>query len=158
MANNSTNNIRRSYETYLKFSNNPVSIQTYLLLCYSFNKFIVNKVLEGNEVVLPARLGSLVIRGIKQQIKFSENGEIKGLAPDWVKTKQLWDADPEAKKSKKLLYHMNHSTNGYRYSWFWSKKNAAVQYKGLYSLRMSRENKRRTSKCILSGKEYIVKL
>ena len=105
-------NIRDSYKLYKKENPDGVDIKTYINMCNEFNKFLIEKVLEGEEVTLPARMGTIYIFGRKQEINFDENGDVKGLAPDWVKTKKLWQNNPEAKQRKQIMYHTNESTGG----------------------------------------------
>lgn len=150
------NNLRKSYKKYLQTTDNPIDIKTYIEITSLYNKFLTRKCLEGHEVTLPARMGTLTITGKKPTIKV-EDGKIKGLAPDWVKTKKLWDENPEAKKQKKLLYHVNNHTDGVRYKWTWSKSNVLVENKILYSLRMTRENKRSVYDRILNDVQFITK-
>lgn len=149
-------NLRDSYKKYIETTESPVDIKTYMLINSDFNKFLVNKVLEGKEVTLPARLGTLSIIGRKPNLKFEE-GRVKGLAPDWVKTKKLWNENEEAKEKKTLLYHTNSHTDGYRYKWNWSKRNVMIENKTLYSLQMTRTNKRAVHKKIIEGTPYITK-
>lgn len=150
-------NIRDSYKLYKKESPNGVDVKTYVGLCNEFNKFLVEKTLDGMEVTLPCRIGYLHITGRKQEIKFDENGDVKGLAPDWVRTKKLWDSNPEAKERKQLLFHTNEHTGGVRYKFFWSKNRIFLQNKALYSFRLARANKRAILKKIKEGKEYLIK-
>lgn len=147
-------NLRESYKLYKKSVDNPIDIKRYLVLAADYNKFLLEKVLDGKEVTLPSRMGTLSILGKKQIVKFDEEGKIKGLAPDWVKTKQLWESNPEAKKAKKLLYHTNSHTDNVRYKFLWSKKNVLVENKTLYSLRLTRTNKRAVHQKILDGAQY----
>lgn len=147
-------NLRDSYQLYKKSVVNPIDIQTYLILTAGYNKFLIDKVLEGKEVTLPSRMGTLSIVGREQQIKFDEEGKIKGLAPDWVKTKILWESNPEAKRLKKLLYHTNAHTDNVRYKYLWSKRNVLVENKTLYSLRLTRTNKRTVHAKIMQGVQY----
>ena len=149
-------NIRDSYVVYKNMSTNPISISEYLQITNHFMKFLISKLLSVGEITIPERLGKLNIFGKKVKIKV-ENGEIKGLAPDWVKTKQLWDSDEEAKKNKQLVYHFNEETNGVRYKFSWSKNRVLVSNKTLYNLRMTRTNKRELSSLIKQGKEYFIK-
>lgn len=149
-------NLRDSYKKYLETTDNPVDIKTYLLINGLYNKFLINKALDGNEVTLPSKLGTLSIIGRKPNIRMEE-GKVVGLAPDWVKTKQLWNSNPEAKKRKQLLYHTNAETEGVRYKWNWSKKNVLVENKTLYALRLTRDNKRAVHKLIKEGKHYVIK-
>ena len=150
-------NLRDSYKLYKKEVKNPVDVKTYVLIATMYNKFLMDKVLDGEEVTLPSRFGTLCIIGRKQKIQFDEQGNIKGLAPDWVKTKELWDSDPIAKQNKQLVYHFNEETNGIRYKFAWSKNRVLVSNKTLYNLRMTRSNKRELSKLVREGKEYLVK-
>lgn len=147
-------NLRESYRLYKESVENPVDIKIYLLLAADYNKFLIDKVLEGKEVTLPSRMGTLTILGKEQKIKFDEEGKIQGLAPDWVKTKELWENNPQAKAEKKLVYHTNTHTDNVRYKYLWSKKNVLVENKTLYSLRLTRTNKRAVHKKILKGAQY----
>jgi hypothetical protein len=147
-------NLRESYKLYKESVAAPIDIKTYLLLAADYNKFLIDKVLAGKEVTLPSRMGTLSILGKEQQIKFDEEGKLVGLAPDWVKTKILWESNPEAKEAKKLLYHTNAHTDNVRYKYLWSKKNVLVENKTLYSLRLTRANKRAVHKKIIEGAQY----
>jgi hypothetical protein len=149
-------NLRDSYKEY-SLQDEVVDIKTYLLITASYNKFLSKKVLEGHEVTLPSKMGTLCIVGKKQDIKFNEKGEVIGLAPDWVKTKALWERNEEAKKNKKRLFHLNSHTDNFRYKFLWSKVKVLVENKTLYALRMTRENKRAVHKSILNGQKYITK-
>lgn len=142
--------LRDSYKKYCSTTESPVDIKTYLLIAAEYNKFLIEKVLLGYEVTLPARLGTLSIIGRKQQITV-ENGKIKGLAPDWVKTKKLWERNEKAKQEKKILYHTNNHTDNVRYKFFWSKNKVLVTNKSLYSLRMTRNNKRAVHKILINN-------
>ena len=144
------------YKRYKERIKNPVDIKTYIKLAADYNKFLINKVLQGFEVMLPMRMGTLCIIGRKQNVRL-EDGKVVGLAPDWVKTKQLWEKSIEAKKNKKLIYHTNSHTDNIRYKYFWSKSKVLVENKTLYALRMTRENKRNVHKRIKEGQQYKTK-
>jgi len=151
-----TNN-RDSYNFYKTTTENPVDIKTYLDVAGEYNKFLMEKVLEGEEVVLPGRLGTLSVTGKKVKITFDEEGNVKGLAPDWPSTKKLWAKSEKAAKKKQIVYHTNESTSGIRYKYLWSKKNVLVKNKTLYSLQLTRTNKRNLSARIKAGQEYLTK-
>ena len=148
-------NTRDSYIVYKNMSVNPINISQYVQIINHFMKFLSSKLLSTGEIILPERLGRLSIFGKKVNVRI-EDGEIKGLAPDWVKTKQLWDSDEEAKNNKQLVYHFNEETNGIRYKFSWSKNRVLVSNKTLYNLRMTRSNKRELSKLVREGKEYLI--
>ena len=149
-------NTRDSYVVYKNMSVNPINISQYVQIINQFMKFLILKLLSTGEIILPERLGRLSIFGKKVNVRI-EDGEIKGLAPDWVKTKQLWDSDEVAKSNKQLVYHFNEETNGIRYKFSWSKNRVLVSNKTLYNLRMTRSNKRELSKLVREGKEYLIK-
>ena len=149
-------NTRDSYIVYKNMSVNPINISQYVQIINHFMKFLSSKLLSTGEIILPDRLGRLSIFGKKVNVRI-EDGEIKGLAPDWVKTKELWESDKEAKNKKQLVYHFNEETNGIRYKYVWSKNRVLVSNKTLYNLRMTRTNKRELSKLVREGKEYLIK-
>lgn len=150
-------NVRDSYKLYKKSVDNPVELKDYILYANEYNKFLAEKVLDGHEVTLPVRFGTLSIIGRKQKVSYNEDGSIKGLAPDWVKTRQLWENNPKAKEEKKLLYHINSHTDNTIYRFLWSKKRILTENKILYSLKMTRDNKRAVHNFIKKGKQYITK-
>ena len=149
-------NIRDSYVVYKNMSVNPINISQYVQIINHFMKFLSSKLLSTGEINIPERLGKLSIFGKKVNVRI-EDGEIKGLAPDWVKTKQLWESDEEAKNNKQLVYHFNEETNGIRYKFSWSKNRVLVSNKTLYNLRMTRSNKRELSRLVREEKEYLIK-
>ena len=155
MAKKNHYNINDSYVVYKNISNDPVDKSIYLQITNQFMKFLSSKLLSQGEINIPERLGKLSIYGKKVKVKV-EDGQIKGLAPDWVKTKELWESDKEAKNKKQLVYHFNEETNGIRYKYVWSKNRVLVSNKTLYNLRMTRSNKRELSKLVKEGKEYLI--
>lgn len=149
-------NLRDSYKKYIETTDNPVNIKNYLEIVGLYNKFLIMKTLEGHEVTLPARMGVISIVGRKPTVRV-EDGKIIGLAPDWVKTKKLWDNNPEAKAKKQLVYHTNAHTDGVRYKWNWSKNNMPVENKTLYALKFTRTNKRIVHALIKDGVQFTTK-
>lgn len=149
-----TVNLRDSYKSYREGHRNPVAIKIYIEIALGFIKFLMSKVIEGKDVKLPCELGIIGVRGKKQKPRLSDEGEIVGLPPDWVGTKQLWDTDPEAKKRRQLLYLFNEHTGGFRYKIVWFKKGFKFKNKSVYSIKFSRMNKRTISNLIKAGKEY----
>lgn len=151
-------NSRDSYIIYKNTteSSEPIDISTYLKIVNSYMKFLIRKLFEKGEINIPERLGTLSIVGKKVKVRI-EDGEIKGLAPDWAKTKELWDEDSVAKENKQLAYHFNEETNGVRYRFFWSKNRVLVTNKTLYTLKMTRTNKRELASLVRQGKEYLIK-
>lgn len=143
-----------AYNIYTKTSSNPVDINTFLAITKEFNKQLILEVQDKGEVNLPERMGVLSIIGTKTKMVI-EDGKIKGLAPDWKSTKELWAEDKVAKENKQLVYHFNEETNGVRYRYLWSTKKTALINRSMYNLIMTKDNKRSLAKLIKQGKEYL---
>lgn len=150
------NNLISSYKYYRKTIKGSEDRKTYLDIVGKFMLFLMDKVFEGFEVKLPAKMGSFYIVGRRVKPSIDENGEIKGVAPNWAETKKLWDNNEEAKKSKTLVYCFNERTNGIKYKLIWSRRNVNLVNKMIYSFRLSRTHKRRINELVTSGKEYLV--
>lgn len=148
-------NTRDSYIIYKHSSDNPIDLKKFISIANSFMKFLSKRLLNKGIVGIPERLGNLNIVGKKVNVRI-EDGQIKGLAPDWVRTKELWTQDQDAKDKKQLVYHFNEQTNGIRYKFFWSKNRVLVSNKTLYNLKLTRTNKRELSQLVKNGKEYII--
>lgn len=149
-------NIRKSYKLYKSITKDPIDIKEYIYIANDYNKFLIQQLLTGDQITLPAKMGTLMIVGRKEKITFDENGN-PNLAPDWVKTKALWERNLDAKLQKKLIYHTNEHTNGVIFSAVWGKDKVAIENKRLYSLQLARPNKRAIHKAIKQGMEFFIK-
>lgn len=132
-----------------------VSKSDYVKIASAFIKYIMYRVIHcGDTIILPFKTGFLEVLGRKQKISFDEDGNVKGLSPNWKKTKELYDKCPECKERKQIVYNMNEHSDGIRYSFNWGLRDILLKNKSYYVLKMSRANKRDLYKTILSGKEY----
>ena len=107
-------------------------------------------------MTLPARLGTLFIQGVKKSLKFNRDG-IPLLPPNWAATKRLWENNPEAKATKKIVYCLNEDTDGIVYKLHWSKNRVPIENKIYYNFILTRNNKRAIHQQIKEGKEYLIK-
>lgn len=162
-------NLRDSYKFYRKDNPNAVDIKTYLQIVALFMQFIMQKVFDGLDVRLPSKLGIIGIRGKKSRAFINDKGEIKGVAPNWGKTKELWKAEASnrgisfeeyvstvPKSERQLVYCFNEHSDGIIYRLVWYKKNVIIKNKSFYGLTFSRKNRRTSSALFKSGKEYLV--
>ena len=149
-------NIRSSYKGYSKEVEKPVDLNTFVSVSNGYMQFLIQKVLEGEEVTMPAKLGTLFIQGVKKKLTFNKDG-VPMLPPNWGETKKLWDRNPDAKATKKIVYCLNEETNGVVYKLHWSKNRVPIENKLFYNFILTRENKRAIHKQIKQGKEYIIK-
>jgi len=155
--------LRDSYKSYksdcafLKRENCYKS-DVYLKITGGFMKFMVNQMFEGHQVRLGSAetLGTIGIRGSLCMGRIGEDGNIKGLAPDWGATRRLWKANPECRKKKTLVYFTNEHSGGIRYRMCWLKGKMRWQNKVLYTLTFAKGNKQTLKQHILDGKEYQV--
>ena len=132
-----------------------ISKEKYLDITEGFMQFISDKLLNGEEIDLPLKQGTLMVAGRKQQIRVdSETGNIKGVTVDWKKTLLLWKENPEAKLMKKRIYHFNEHTNGNRYKIFWLNGYANMKNKSLMYFKATRHNSRELWKKLMENKEY----
>lgn len=141
----------------------------YINIVHGYLKFLMRKVLEGNDIRLGAKLGIVGIRGKKIMPEIGWDGKIKGVAPSWSKTKAKWTKEAEAmgltfkefldkvpKNERKLVFCFNEHTEYIRYRIVWYKKNVIVGNKTFYGLTFNRVNRRALWKLINEGKEYLV--
>jgi hypothetical protein len=149
-------NTRSSYKRYFKETEKPVELNTFIPIANEYMEFLMKKVLEGEEVTMPARLGTLFIQGVKKKLAFNKDG-VPMLPPNWGETKKLWDKNPDAKATKKIVYCLNEETNGVVYKLHWSKNRVPIENKLFYNFILTRGNKRAIHKEIKQGKEYIIK-
>ena len=148
-------NISSSYNTYKKLGGKNLDLSTFVRLNKEFIKYFMDQVWKGLKVKFPANMGSLMIKGRKLKPKFDEEGNIiSGLSVDWKSTTDFWKEFPEEGEKKTLIYHTNDHTNGISYKYYWSKKGLRATFKNLWSLKMSRGNKREISKLIKKGATY----
>lgn len=136
------------WNNYNQTAKEKISRKDYSKVLEEFFTFVVDELLDSKEVVLPERLGSLLIVGRKAKPKIDEDGNIKGLPPDWNKSK----------KTGIQLVCLNEHTLGLVYKFKWSKKHVFGAFKIAYTLVMSRTNKRKLAQKIKEGKEYFVKI
>lgn len=154
-------NLRTSYyHGYRKTVEKPISdVKLYLEIVTGLMKFIMKKVFEGYDVQLSANdsLGRIGVRGVKTSGYIGKDGQIKGLAPHWTKTKELWDNNPQAKLDRTIVYCTNEHSGGVRYKLVWYKQDAKLPNKSLYTLKFCRKNKRTLNKLItVEQREYMV--
>lgn len=118
-------------------------------------KFIMQKVFDGYDVKLGARLGVIGVRGRKVEPLINENGEIKGVAPNWGETKKLQARDPIAKEKRTIVYCFNEHSNFIKYKFFWANNRSIMTNITYYSLTFAHPNKSKLHNYIVNeNREY----
>lgn len=67
------------------------------------NALMAQELLNGNEIILPCKMGALEIRKFGTYVKFVDGKVKTNRGINWKETLQLWYEDEEAKKNKTLL-------------------------------------------------------
>ena len=142
--------ISNIFRFYKQSASKPTDFHTFKRVWETFiDEVIHGIILEGKDFSMPS-LGSVGIRKQKVIVAMTPDGDIdkRYLRPDWAKTKELWAKDPEAKKNKQLVYHLNKHFNGFNCKWFWDKSTCSVPNNTAYSLTMVRSHKRELARVI----------
>jgi len=124
-----------------------------------FNLELARLLVEENlEFLMPANLGRVRLRKYKRHIRLNEDGtvDLRNQVVDWKATKDLWKKEYpglnsiELKKikGKPLVFHLNEHSENYVVRLFWNKKNCAIINRQVYSLILTRTNKRRIAALI----------
>lgn len=142
--------INNIFKFYKQTASRPTDFRTFKRVWTTFIEQVIQTIiLEGRDFNMPS-LGSIGIRKQKVIVVMTPDGDIdkRYLRPDWKATKLLWARDEVAKKTKRLVYHLNKHFNGFNCKWFWDKSTCSVPNNTAYSLVMTRANKRELAKVI----------
>lgn len=104
---------------------------------------------EGQEIILPCRMGTIEIRKIPIIPKIDSDGKLTYKAPiNWEETLKLWYEDQEAYENKTLVKRDIRE----KYKIFYNKYTANYKNKSYYMFTPNREIKKALSKAILNNK------
>lgn len=138
--------IKDFYESYNNFIEGNelynIDYKIYRKIVTDYFKYIYNRIIEQSaEFRLPCRLGSLCI--VKHLPKHYDS---KSLRVDFKATNEL----------HKTIFHLNEHSNGYKFRFYWNKKESLVTNKTKYQLVATRFNKRRLAQIIKNNEhDYI---
>jgi hypothetical protein len=133
------------YKDYLNKidKNTPydISYSLYRDIVSLYNKKIYDKLLEGFNVILPYKLGSVQIIKKRMYFKTQQN---KKLGIDWENTN----------KYGKLIHHLNEHSDGYKFLFFWDRyKKMSTPNSKYYKLIPTRTLKRELASIIKKDKK-----
>lgn len=112
-----------------------VSYKVYRSIVEEYFKYLADSIIEyGERMLLPARTGELCV------IKYKTNSD--SLTYDYQASKKLG----------KPVWNFNDHSNGWKYRFYWYKKNLLINNCTKYQLVMTRTNKRRLA-AIINNKE-----
>lgn len=131
------------YRHYRKNSSAPVNYTTYSAIISSYNKNVINLMLNNSlDYRIPVLNFLLTIRKDerKPQIK---NGVLHNNRPiDFKRTMELWEVDENAREKKVLLRFNNSHTSGFVFRIYCKKHESSIKNKGYFKFMASREFKR----------------
>jgi hypothetical protein len=146
----SKNKIQSDYgmKDYYKYyrENNPdseVSRAKFNKIISTVNEEIIEMMLnDGFEYKLPHINATLTIRKDKRKPTI-KNGKVINPSPvDWVKTKKLWEEEPDTKEKKILVRHTNSHTSGYVFRIYLKKFGASIKNRSYYKFKPTRKFQR----------------
>ena len=137
----------KQYKRYKDKTESPVKQKEFFRLSDEFNKFIIDKVLEGYKVTLPNKSGALHVKGVKP--RRCKDGTIHHPI-NWKSTIALWNKYPEKRKLKITVKWLNFHTDGYTYSFKWEKAGAYVRFKTVYHLFITKGSRKLLKEAITS--------
>lgn len=109
----------------------------FLQIIRLINNQLRLKLINGNDVLLPEKMGRLELRKYKNTIKF-ENGKIKTNLPiNWNATLKLWYDNSDYKIKKQLVREENTET----YKVIYNRGKANYNNKSFYEFNTNRELK-----------------
>lgn len=81
----------------------PLTEHEFYTIIRSINKLLVNSILNGDDIILPHRMGSIELRKYNAKVSIKNDEIITNLPIDWNRTLQLWEEDEESYKSRLLV-------------------------------------------------------
>ena len=109
----------------------------YLNIIRQVNNQLRDKLINGEDILLPERMGRLELRKNKTKFKIVD-GKIKTNLPiDWNATLKLWYDNPVCKQKKQLVKQENTET----FKVFYNRNKANYNNKSFYEFNANRELK-----------------
>lgn len=137
-------------EAYKRFcQQNPgvqITCKDFRTIVRAFNTEMREHILQTGDRLKVGMLGSFSINKKKTR-RFVElkTGEQYIILPvDWKKSKQLG----------KRVYHLNHHSDGYRYSWIWFRDDARSRFSDIWYFKAARPSSRRITDYVKLGNDF----
>lgn len=148
------------YNFYKENYDNPVDKKLYRKIIKDYHQQLYTEIIEhAYDFKLPFRLGVLCLRKYKPKLELrSDNKLINNNPPDFKKTKELWERDPEAKKNRVIVRHLNRHSNGFVFTFKYFKQTANYKNQTVFQFEPVRKVKQYINKCIKNFKIDAIKL
>ena len=112
----------------------PVTERDFGLIVKTINRYLVEKLLSGYDIVFPCRMGRVELRKYFSRIWYEGDKLRTNLPIDWKRTLQLWNSDKEAQDRKFLVRQEEQAL----FKIIYSKKSANFNNKTFYQFGAAR--------------------
>ena len=109
----------------------------YLSIIRSINNHLRDYIINGNDVLLPEKMGRLELRKIANTIRFVDGKLKTNLPVNWDATLKLWFDNPISKQKKQLVRQENIDT----FRVYYNRNKANYNNKTFYEFNANRELK-----------------
>lgn len=131
-----------------KESKYVLSESQYFAIIRKVNEYLMDSLIEGNDITLPYRLGRIELRKRDTYVKFDGKKIRTNRAIDWDKTLKLWYEDSESYKNKTLIRTEDKSI----FRVYYNRVVADYTNKSFFTIDFNRDFKRRLKTFIKDGK------
>jgi len=109
---------------------------------------------HGVEFIMPSALGKMSFTMHPNKIKLNDRGDLdtRNISVDWYETKKLWLEDPEMRKAKKRIFHLNEHTDGYKIKFNWERPRVTkVRNQRMYKFSLARDLRKMPNELMKKG-------
>lgn len=134
-------------KTKPKDSKYIVSESQYFFIIREVNKYLIENLLNQEDIIFPNRMGKLELRKYKPSYKIENNIVKTNLPIDWDKTLSLWSEDVESFNNKTLIRVEEKEL----FKIYYNKNNANFNNKSFFKFNINRDLKVKLKNKIKEG-------
>lgn len=129
-----------------KYPNVKISYKDWKKVVTTFNESFRDYILEtGDKVKLPNGFGEFtIIKKKRRTLRKYHGKEYMNLPINWKKTRE----------KGKVIYELNHHTEGYFFGWIWCKHTSMVKCSSMWRFKASRVTSRLLAHYLKSNPKY----
>lgn len=139
------------YKFYSKNYNLDIPKDVYRNIISDFHEGVKDLIIEESLVYKLPYVGmEIMIKKDKRKPKIVNGKLVNNTPPDWKKTMELWERDPDAKEKKIIVRYNNYHTSGYVFRIYCKKFKCNLKYRSLYKFNPNRKFQRDLAKRLLN--------
>jgi hypothetical protein len=124
-----------------------VSESQYFFIIREVNKYLIENLLNQEDIIFPNRMGKIELRKYKPSYKIENNIVKTNLPIDWDKTLSLWSEDVESFNNKTLIRVEEKEL----FKIYYNKNNANFNNKSFFKFNINRDLKVKLKNKIKEG-------